>query len=308
MANIELETSHRENRFSPELCNRGEGSGQGHVEQLRGVVHEDPRQSLDIIRNSNREWVNGPTINVVNNGSIYMENIGRWRREVLCQPGFGAALPEAPYDYAPCPYQSAPCEYAPPQPVPLSPDDMTRADKVCGDLARGDLGSMRGAAYQLQGMVQDDPVRARELIQQIQLESEGAPAQLVMRGNRVSIVNQCTGQRVGVGFLGGPPGLDGTKFGCEEEPLPAVVLTGADYERGNKVVADLKIGDPGALEGAKVQLQGMIEEDPVRAQTLINYINAESQGAPAQILRHGHNVEIVNDVTGQVVHAGRTSL
>jgi hypothetical protein len=83
-----------------------------------------------------------------------------------------------------------------------------------------------------------------------------------------------------------------------------VTLTDDDYNRADKVSADLRRGDTGSMQGAVTELAGMVQDDPNRARALIRQIRLESYGAPARVIRHGHRVEIVNVVTQQTMDVG----
>ncbi len=190
-----------------------------------------------------------------------------------------------------------------------------RADKVSGDLWRGDHGSMQGAVDQLRGVVQDDPQQALNIIRRVNCESQGAPASLVIQDDVVFVHNAVTNETAAVGRLGGdswtpyeqsPQPLGQVVGQAESPPRPSepVTLNDDDYSRADKVSADLRRGDTGSMQGAVTELAGMVQDDPNRARALIRQIHLESYGAPARVIRHGHRVEIVNVVTQQRMDVG----
>jgi hypothetical protein len=277
MQSTESPADIRADKISGDLRRGDPGALRGAAEQLRGVVQDDPQQALNIIQRATSESQGAPASIYVNDGFVVIENNITGGFQPVGQLGAG---------------QFSGSEQ--PQAVTLSPDDCNRADKVSGDLRRGDDGALQGAVTQLQGMMKDDPDRAIAVINKANEESFGAPADISIIGNDVRINNYITGQMVDVGSLGGTP--------LDPAVAPSVSLTDADRERGDKVSGDLRRGDYGALLGAQEQLSGMLKDDPNRAQALFQYIESESNGAPARIRRHHHRFQIVNDITGSTVN------
>jgi hypothetical protein len=159
----------------------------GAVEQLRGVVQDDPQQALNIIKMANNESYGAPAITLVDkNGYVSIDNRITGQIDGVGQLGMN----------------SAECASEPAQLPSLSADDMNRAAKVSGDLRRGDDGALTGAAFQLAGLIKDDPFKAEALIQQANSESDGAPARIEQRGSEVLIHNLVTGKVQLAGFLG----------------------------------------------------------------------------------------------------------
>jgi hypothetical protein len=163
-------------------------------DQMRAEALYNPQQSLSIYRQP--YWAQREP------AEMFFPRLGFY------PPSEQLNLESQNYGWRPEACQSG--DTPPPTPPPTSPllpslsgDDMNRAAKVSGDLRRGDHGAMEGAVYQLQGMVKDNPALAEALIQQIQSESYGAPAQIIQNGQRVELVNSVTGERMEVGRLGG---------------------------------------------------------------------------------------------------------
>jgi hypothetical protein len=283
MQSTESSADIRADKISGDLRRGDPGALRGAADQLRGVVQDDPQQALNIIQRANSESQGSPASIYINDGFVMIENNITGGFQQLGQLGAGrfSSSEQPPY-------------------VALSPDDCNRADKVSGDLRRGDDGSLRGAVTQLQGMMKDDPERAIAVINKANQESYGAPANISITGNDVQINNYGTGQTIDAGSMGviSPDGAS----------IPSVTLTEADRERGDKVSGDLRRGDYGALLGAREQLAGMLQDDPTRAQALFKYVESESFGAPARIRRHHHRFQIVNDITGSTVSLDASSI
>jgi hypothetical protein len=160
----------------------------GAVEQLRGVVQDDPQQALNIIKMANSESYGAPAMIVVDrNGYVSINNEVTRQYDDVGQLGMN----------------SAECASMPAQMPPLSADDMNRAAKVSGDLRRGDDGALTGAAFQLAGLIKDDPLKAQAVIEKANSQSDGAPARIEQRGSEILIHNLVTGKIKLAGFLGG---------------------------------------------------------------------------------------------------------
>ncbi len=80
--------------------------------------------------------------------------------------------------------------WAMPPEVSLTPADLDRAGKISGDLRRGDFNAMRGASFQLEGMIKDEPARAIAVIADALANSHGAPAYITYTPDgKVYVVN-----------------------------------------------------------------------------------------------------------------------
>ncbi len=103
-----------------------------------------------------------------------------------------------------------------------------------------------------------------------------------------------------------PPNLSGLDSTYAPPVLPD--LSPAECQRAQKIADDLKIGDYGALQGAKYQLEGMVKDNPELAQAVIDRANyeAEQAGARNQISQSDGWIIINNpyDFNGPAVNVG----